>query len=72
MTDDGRDVTLSAATASRIESQVAATEFDDVDSYVEYVLQEVLFELDDEPATDGRQSREQVQDRLEALGYLDG
>lgn len=54
----------------RIEARLSHTEFDSVDEYVAYALEEVLAEVDevdDEVAV----NEDQVQDRLKSLGYLD-
>jgi len=57
----------------RVESRVEHTDFDSVEEYVTYVLEDVLHhveqrnEVPDEESVD----EEEVKDRLESLGYLD-
>lgn len=69
MSKETRNLTLPADVYGRIEERLPYTEFDDIEAYITYVLEEVLTEvsdIDDAVAVD----EEQVQDRLESLGYL--
>lgn len=69
MSKETRNLTLPADVYGRIEERLPYTEFDDIEAYITYVLEEVLTEvsdIDDAIAVD----EEQVQDRLESLGYL--
>ena len=67
-----RSVELSAAVLERVENRLPRTEWDDADEYVEFVLEEVLTQL--ESATDDGGVEDvdesEVKDRLESLGYL--
>ncbi|MFC7045388.1 hypothetical protein ACFQH6_08180 [Halobacteriaceae archaeon GCM10025711] len=66
------EVQLPRQVVSRVERRLPRTEFESVDEYVAYVLREVLARVEDE-STDSYEAvdREQVQDRLRSLGYLD-
>jgi Arc/MetJ-type ribon-helix-helix transcriptional regulator len=55
---------------SAIQSKVRRTEFDSVDEYIVYVLEEVVAASDDESAEYNDVDEEEVQDRLKSLGYL--
>ncbi len=57
----------------KIEERVKETEFDSVDEYVTFVLQEVLASLeeDEEEQVFSEEEEEKVKERLRALGYLD-
>jgi hypothetical protein len=79
--DDGRagegrttaTIELPAAVRTRIENRLPRSEFDTVDEYAAFVIAEVLGRVEDatdsEPIT--RVDREEVETRLEALGYRD-
>lgn len=65
-----------------IEGRLPKTEFDSIDSYVTYVLEEVRRQVDEEEGagSDGEgegeevfseEEEEKVKERLRALGYLD-
>ena len=68
-----RDVQLPERVAERVEQRVPRSDFDSVDEYVTYVLEEVLERIDAETAEANYDSSDEaeVEDRLEALGYLD-
>lgn len=78
--DSGHQVTLPPTVTAQIHARLADTEFDSVESYVGFVLESVLRELDD--GQDGQQTRDtmpgdsdtddrdRMEDRLESLGYL--
>jgi len=71
---DERDVGVSvrADLYKRIERRVADSEFNDVDEYIEFVLEELLSQLEGTGSLDGDTSgNEEVQDRLKELGYLE-
>ena len=56
----------------KIKKRIEGTGFDSVSSYIAYVLDEILSEMDDE--SDDKFSEEdekKVKERLRALGYLD-
>ena len=63
-------VALSADLYHRIEERVDGTEFQSVDEYVGFVMEEVLKE--DEPeAAFSAEDEEEIKKRLRGLGYLD-
>jgi len=67
-----KDVSLSAELYDRIEARVKATEFDSVEEYVNFILEEVLREEDeDEGRAFSKEDEEEVKKRLKALGYMD-
>ena len=83
--ESGHQVTLPPPLTAQIHARLAHTEFDSVESYVGFVLESVLRELDD--GQDGQQTqdavpgnsdtddsdtdnRDRMEDRLESLGYL--
>lgn len=70
--DETRDVTLPARLVSRAERRLEYTTYESVDEYVAVVLRETLArveaETDEQPAD---VDSDEVQDRLESLGYLD-
>jgi len=56
----------------RIEGRISHTEFDTKSEYIEYILGEVLHQLEQENDLTKRETvdEQQVQDRLKSLGYL--
>ena len=73
---DGRSprtaVELSDDLVDRVDRRLAYSEFETVDGYVQFALEEVLARV--EEATDENVDaveRAEVESRLEALGYLD-
>ena len=55
----------------KIEERVNATEFNSVEEYVTFVLEEVLKDEQEEEKTFSKEEEEEVKNRLRALGYLD-
>lgn len=72
--EQAREVELPERIVDRVEDRLPRTEFDTVEEYVTFVMEEVLYrveeETDDEDAPDV--DEEEVRDRLKSLGYLDG
>jgi hypothetical protein len=70
--EEQRTVTLPADVVSRIEARLPRTEWDDADTYIANVLEEVLYHVESESEDDDYDSvdEQQVQDRLKSLGYL--
>ena len=67
MTEKGT-VHLSRELLSKLERRSTGANFDDLDAYVELILEEVIHQLDEpEAAVD----EESVRDRLESLGYVE-
>ena len=58
---------------NRVERRVQYTEFDSSEAYVTYVLEEILYRVEDQSAagTDQSIDEDNVKDRLRSLGYLD-
>lgn len=56
----------------RVERRLPRTDFDSLEAYVAYVLEEVLAQVESD-ASDGyeRVDGDEVEDRLKSLGYLD-
>lgn len=55
----------------KIEERIKGTEFESVEAYVNFVLEEVLKDEEEESSeTFSEQDEEKVKDRLRALGYL--
>lgn len=66
------DVTLPDRLVSRVADRLPYTEFDSPDEYVAFVLEEVLYHVEedtDEAAFDADE-QEEVEERLESLGYM--
>ena len=55
----------------KIEERIEGTGFATVDSYVIYVLREILAEEEEEEEVFTPEEEEKVKERLRALGYLD-
>lgn len=66
---DERTVTVADHLYERAEQRIAKTNFESVDDYVEFVLEEVLAGDVDDAAYDDND--DDVQARLRSLGYLD-
>lgn len=65
-------VELPERIVSRVEGQLPRTEFDTASEYVAFVVEEVLYRVEDETEDDGAAVDEsEVEDRLKSLGYLD-
>ena len=69
MNKEKRTVSLPTELYDRIDERAKATEFDSVDDYVIFVLEEVLKEEGEEGKS--ASSEEEVKKRLRALGYPD-
>jgi len=68
-----RAVLLAAKLYGQIEERVKATDFDSVDEYVAFVLEEVLKDDEEQEKrkTFSKEDEEEVKQRLKGLGYLD-
>lgn len=71
----GREIRIPERIAERVDRRVSRTDFDSVEAYVTFVLEEVLERVEKASAETGDGSdpedEAEVQNRLEALGYLD-
>jgi hypothetical protein len=69
------DITVSDDITDRIAQRIEHTEFESVDEYTEFVLSEVLTRIERDAdgygEDDFNASREEVQTRLQSLGYLE-
>lgn len=66
-------VELPSRVVARVDGRLERSEFDTVEEYVTYVLEEVLARVEDATETDPVESvdREEIETRLKSLGYLD-
>jgi len=69
--EEKKAVFLSADLYKKIEERVKVTEFNSVEEYVTFVLEEVLKDEGEEEKTFSKEEEEEVKKRLRALGYLD-
>jgi len=70
--EENKAVFLPAELYERIEERVRATEFQSVEEYVTFVLEEVMREEPEEEAPAFSEAEEEeVKKRLRALGYLE-
>lgn len=73
MTEDNhRTITISEETFARVEEKLGHTEFNFVDEYAEYVLDELTLYVNEqfEPNDTEDVDEEEVRERLQSLGYL--
>lgn len=72
MADEKVKINISKEIADKIKKRIEGAGFDSIDSYVEYVLSEVLSEMGEEKDEElSSEDEEKVKERLRALGYLD-
>lgn len=71
--ESSTSVDLPARTVSRVEARLQRSEFDTVEGYVTYVLEEVLGRVEDTEESEAVDTaeRQEIEARLESLGYLD-
>lgn len=67
-------VDLPGRIVERVEGRLDRTEFESVDEYVTFVMEEVLYRVEEETDDEDYDGvdEDEVKDRLESLGYLDG
>jgi len=67
------ELTVSDELVERIEDRIQQTDFESVDAYAEFVLSEVVTRVEREHEETGKMgaSAEEVQSRLQSLGYLE-
>jgi len=67
------DITVPDALTDRIQARIQYTDFESVDDYVEFVLLEVInhVEHEEDETHESTVSDEEVQSRLQSLGYLE-
>ena len=68
-----RTIELPERVVDRVEARLPRTEWDSPDEYITYVLEEVLYRVEEETEDDDFESvdEDEVKDRLKSLGYLD-
>jgi len=69
--EEKKPVLIPASLYKKIEERVNVTEFNSVEEYVTFVLEEVLKDEQEEEKTFTKEEEEEVKNRLRALGYLD-
>jgi hypothetical protein len=68
---ESKAVYLPAELYDRIKERAKTTEFESIEEYVTFVMQEVLKEEGPEEVPTDQEQEEEVKKRLRALGYLD-
>jgi Arc/MetJ-type ribon-helix-helix transcriptional regulator len=71
MTEEKVKVELPKSIIEKIKKRISGTGFDSVSSYIAYVLDEILSEMEDDKNDFTEEDEEKVKERLRALGYLD-
>ncbi|QLK25759.1 hypothetical protein HYG81_17030 [Natrinema zhouii] len=71
--DDHESIALPSELVSRIESRVPRSDFDSAAEYVTFIVEEVLATVEAETETDDYEgeAQDEVEARLESLGYLE-
>ncbi|WP_435186942.1 hypothetical protein [Halobellus sp. EA9] len=69
---DRQSVSLPEDTIQKVKHRLQYTTFDSVDEYVLFVMEEVLYRVEDQGAVEQTEhiDETQVKNRLESLGYL--
>lgn len=72
MREETRSVELPERIVSRVEDRLPRTEWDQPEEYITYVLEEVLYRVEQETEDDDFEpvDEDEVKDRLKSLGYL--
>lgn len=72
-TQESASVDLPDRIVERVDARLDRTEFDSVSEYVTFVMEEVLYRVEDETEDDDYEGvdEDEVKDRLKSLGYLD-
>ena len=70
--EESKSVELPSRIVERVESRLPRTEWGDPEEYITFVLEEVLYHVEQETEDDDFESvdEEEVKDRLKSLGYL--
>lgn len=68
-----RNICLPASVLNKVDRRVQYTEFESTTEYITYVLEEVLYHVEEESNIDEKENVDetQVRERLKSLGYLD-
>ena len=72
MQEETEPIELPTRIISRTEDRLPRTEFESVAEYITYVMEEVLYRVEQETKDDDFEpvDEEEVKDRLKSLGYL--
>lgn len=70
MDDQRKSITISANLFDEIKNRIKnpINGFSSIEEYVDYVLEEVLFEKEDSSVSD--EEKQKIQDELKKLGYI--
>lgn len=71
MTEEKVKVELPKSIIEKIKKRIDGTGFESVSSYIAYVLNELLDEMEDDKDDFTDEDEKKVKERLRALGYLD-
>ena len=71
MSEQKKTVSIPTNLYDAIQERVEGTEFNSVEEYVTFVLEEVIKDDDEEETAFTAEDEEEVKKRLRALGYLD-
>jgi len=71
MGEEKKSVSIPAELYDAIGQRVSETEFNSVEEYVTFVLEEVLRDDEEDEIAFSPEDEEEVKKRLRALGYLD-
>ncbi len=71
MNEEYGEIKIPKDLINRIKEHIRETEFESVDEYVTFVLEEVIKEDEEPEEVFSEEDEEKVKGRLRALGYLD-
>ncbi len=73
MNEEYGEIRIPTRLIEEIEERIGATEFESVEEYVTFVLEEVIKDVDEEEPEEvfSEEDEAKVKERLRALGYLD-
>ena len=73
MNEEYGEINIPKEIIKKIEGRLEETDFESVDEYVSFVLEEVIKEVEEEEPEEvfSEEDEEKVKERLRALGYLD-
>jgi Arc/MetJ-type ribon-helix-helix transcriptional regulator len=68
-----RSIELPKRIVERVENRLQRTDWDESSEYITYVLEEVLYQVEQETDDDDFEAvnEEEIKDQLKSLGYLD-
>lgn len=71
--EDHRQLELPDRIIARVEDRLPRTEFDTPEEYITFVLEEVLYRVEEDTEDDDFEpvDEDEVKNRLKSLGYLD-